>query len=79
MYELVETADQELKARRESQQTYTRRLSRGEFIAPSPQPALKGLNGRIKETDQIRINNITMYLANQEIVRVVNRHEWNPK
>jgi len=36
MYELGETADQELKARRESQQTYTCRLSRDEFIAPQP-------------------------------------------
>jgi len=77
MYELAETADQELKARRnESQQTYTRRLPRGEFIAP---PAcLKESNGRIKETitaDRIRTSNITMKFANEEVVRVVNRHK----
>jgi len=72
MYELAETADQELKARSESQQAYIppRRLSRGEFVVS---PALKGANGKIKETitaDRIRANNITMYLANQEVVGI---------
>jgi len=71
MYELAEMADQELKARRKSQQAYTRRLSRGEFIAPPPQSALK----ETITADRIRMNNITMYLANQEVVRIVNRHE----
>jgi len=34
MYELAEAANQELKARRESQQIYTRRFLRGGFIDP---------------------------------------------
>jgi len=38
MYELAEAADQELKARRESQQIHTRRLLRGGFIDPPARP-----------------------------------------
>jgi len=75
MYELAEVADQELKARRESQQIYTHRLLRGGFIDPPFRP--KGLYGGMKETitnDRIRTTNITTQSAKQEVVRVVNRY-----
>jgi len=60
MYELAETANQELKARGESQQAYIHRLSRGEFIPPPPVRPQRS-EWKIKETitaDRIRTNNI---------------------
>jgi len=75
MYEMAETANQELKARREPRQAYTssRRFPANPLL---PQPALKGVNGKIKETitDKIRANNVMMYFANQ-VVGVVNRQK----
>jgi len=78
MYELVEAADQELKARRESQQIYTRRLLRGGFIDHPARPLWRDQRWlppmAMIITDRTRTTNITMQSAKQEVIGVVNWH-----
>jgi len=83
MYELAEAADQELKARRESQQIYTRRLLRGGFIDPPAHPqrvVWRERNDYQRSNSYDQYNNAireTRGSKSSEPVRIGN--EWNAK
>jgi len=84
MYELAETADQELRARRESRQIYIRRLLRGGFIdlPARPQRVVWGDQGNdYQRSNSYDIHNNTIRETrgskSSEPVRIGN--EWNTK